>query len=581
MNVQLPNKALSALSILALVSLSLPTVSAQTVPPAVQVIDNASANGFTKTRTWYATNDSASYAGKYLYAPIGASTTKATWTFTNLTPGRYNVSVTYRPRSYFSTNAEFRVFDGGIGGYDLGATTVNQTVRASGDIDGTPWQALGVPGGHFAILMNSLSVTLSANSSARVQADAVRIERIGELSDSELLRNFARSQASIVPTSSGGEGEGPAVSQIDVLALYTDDLLDAQFHSSVIEFQTWVRRAFDCNPSTDTGCTVINGIPITVNGIMQASGVPVKFVVKNIMKSPVNDIPENVDTFTKSLDVSPEMNAARVAAGADVTVAFTKFMNINPQGYSGYPVLSEGLTLDQLAAEPNKNSRSAYVMSSNYRAISVIRLPGNIYGALTLVHELGHLLGSGHENYGTERAGLEPSARGYVVNGQFKTLDVAVYGDGIVTQSCPLGCSLIPIFSNPRLALQSNGTTQPLGTAAADNVSTMSKMAPIVATYSERTPIQNYRLINPENCLDKDGDGIVAPIDSLRVINYLNDGSETNVFVITNMRSVLFNSGFLDSNGDGVITPMDSLWIINHLNDPTNPAFTPATVCPR
>ncbi len=58
---------------------------------------------------------------------------------------------------------------------------------------------------------------------------------------------------------------------------------------------------------------------------------------------------------------------------------------------------------------------------------------------------------------------------------------------------------------------------------------------------------------------DTNGDGVVAPLDALQVINDLNSYGSRNV-------SAAIPSNPLDVNGDGVIAPIDVLVIINDLN---------------
>jgi len=72
---------------------------------------------------------------------------------------------------------------------------------------------------------------------------------------------------------------------------------------------------------------------------------------------------------------------------------------------------------------------------------------------------------------------------------------------------------------------------------------------------SPATPHQN-----PVNKFDVDGDGIVAPIDALFIVNHLN----------LNLPAVLppinTTSVFLDVSGDNFVSPIDFLLIINWLN---------------
>ncbi|GIW98278.1 MAG: hypothetical protein KatS3mg111_1611 [Pirellulaceae bacterium] len=63
---------------------------------------------------------------------------------------------------------------------------------------------------------------------------------------------------------------------------------------------------------------------------------------------------------------------------------------------------------------------------------------------------------------------------------------------------------------------------------------------------------------------DVDGDGIVAPIDALLVINELNRHGGRQLPLTPERVDEAF--GFLDTNGDNYVAPVDALIVINHLN---------------
>lgn len=571
-------QSIGALSVVALLSSTLPTVIAETVPSTVQILDNASTTGFTKTGTWYTASDSASYAGNYLYTFSGPSTTKAVWTFTNLTPGQYKVSVTYRPKSYFSTKAEFRVFDGGVTGKDLGVTTVNETIRASsGDIDGTPWQTLGTPGGHFAVLMNSLSVTLSANASAWVQADAVRIERIGELTDVEQM-SYAR-EYSLINNASAPEGED-TTSTINVLTVVTQEAIDL-YDGDTKNLTESIIRFFDCNPNTDSYCQRILGNPLSVNAIMKASGVRAKFQIVGFHKigSVMNN---NIRKINADAAANEEIDTIRRNTNADIVVVFTGPVTIenninNILGTSFGAVYPKG-NLDTIIGSNNPWNYTSQSMIAESAFVS-IHLNHKYDGVTVLTHEIGHILGSGHEvNAGD---GAEKSAHALIIDGVIQTIDTATRDQDVGSATCPKGCPAVPIFSNPNLSIRLSPEGAPiiLGIPdVADNVRTMNKVAPLVAQYHTRPSLSFF---NKDNCFDKDNDGFVTPRDALVVINYLNSSLEKELSKLTEKRKVFFEKGLVDTNNDGWIAPNDALKVINYINNPTNPAFSPETVCPH
>ena len=104
----------------------------------------------------------------------------ASWTFDGLTPGVYRVSATWAASPVRATDAPFTVFDGAN---PLATVDVNQQLAPSGvpgvNNLGVSWQDLG--NDLFRITSSTLKVELSNDANGYVMADAVRIERIGEL----------------------------------------------------------------------------------------------------------------------------------------------------------------------------------------------------------------------------------------------------------------------------------------------------------------------------------------------------------------------------------------------------------------
>ncbi len=74
---------------------------------------------------------------------------------------------------------------------------------------------------------------------------------------------------------------------------------------------------------------------------------------------------------------------------------------------------------------------------------------------------------------------------------------------------------------------------------------------------------------NTSNPLDTNGDGLVSPIDALRVINELNRAgarllsSET---VVRQISAPAADAVMVDTTGDGFLSPIDALRVIRHLN---------------
>ena len=68
-------------------------------------------------------------------------------------------------------------------------------------------------------------------------------------------------------------------------------------------------------------------------------------------------------------------------------------------------------------------------------------------------------------------------------------------------------------------------------------------------------PIAPTNLLQPA---DVSGDGVVAPIDALMVINSMRSAAAEG-------ESLSASAGMVDVNGDGELTPIDALLVINHI----------------
>ena len=98
---------------------------------------------------------------------------KATWEFTALEPGWYEVLVTFPNEGNQASNAPYTVYGGATA---KGTVTVDQRVDPSGAIfEGSRWESLG----SFSITGDTLRVELSDNANGNIVADAVRIVPTG------------------------------------------------------------------------------------------------------------------------------------------------------------------------------------------------------------------------------------------------------------------------------------------------------------------------------------------------------------------------------------------------------------------
>jgi hypothetical protein len=141
---------------------------------AVSIIDDSSTAGYTNSGSWlYWTN--SGYLGNVHEATAETGADVSTWTFNNVLPGQYRVSVTWAAWSDRATNAPYTVLDGTT---SLGTFAVNQKVAPVGfDDAGGTWQDLG----NFQVRNGTLVVKLSDAANGYVIADAVRLEYLGPL----------------------------------------------------------------------------------------------------------------------------------------------------------------------------------------------------------------------------------------------------------------------------------------------------------------------------------------------------------------------------------------------------------------
>jgi glucose/arabinose dehydrogenase len=138
-------------------------------PPEPEIINNGDAE-FSLVGEWIL-HAGQGYGDTVHYAAAGTGSALARWTF-DVTPGQYQVAVTWSPHSNRATNAPYRVLNGGA---SLGTFSINQELAPNDfTAHGVGWQLLG----EFTITGSSLVVELSNNANEYVIADAVRILRV-------------------------------------------------------------------------------------------------------------------------------------------------------------------------------------------------------------------------------------------------------------------------------------------------------------------------------------------------------------------------------------------------------------------
>jgi uncharacterized protein (DUF2141 family) len=157
------------------------TVALQGTLVSAQTIDDGDA-GFTTTGAW--TLYPTGYQSDLRYAQPGDGSALAKWSFSGLGPGRYRVLVTWPFSSAYASSAPFTVRWPSSNGKTLSATLpVNQASTPTDvQINGAGWAQLG---GSYMVYGSTLDVQVTNAAGAVVVADAVRVERLGDLSSSD------------------------------------------------------------------------------------------------------------------------------------------------------------------------------------------------------------------------------------------------------------------------------------------------------------------------------------------------------------------------------------------------------------
>ena len=159
-----------------------PVVSATTPPSSAtfsQIIDNGGV-GYSLIGSWltYSGSVPGKYGGDYNYISGGTGSNVATWSFTGLRRGMYQVSVSWAYNGSHTTSANYKAYSGNSLQVNQ---TKNQTISAASDYveNGIPFENLG---GTFVVSGGSLTVTLDdSQASGFAIADAVRIELVSEI----------------------------------------------------------------------------------------------------------------------------------------------------------------------------------------------------------------------------------------------------------------------------------------------------------------------------------------------------------------------------------------------------------------
>jgi hypothetical protein len=139
------------------------------LPPPI-IIDDGDA-GYSDTGAWQLNASSQAYNGDFRVHSLGDGSAAASWQFTDLTPGNYEISATWTGGPNRAANAPYFAFDSD-GTTLLATALVNQQVSPDDFLDAAhAWEVLGV----VTVTGSSLTVELSNAANGFVAADAIRI----------------------------------------------------------------------------------------------------------------------------------------------------------------------------------------------------------------------------------------------------------------------------------------------------------------------------------------------------------------------------------------------------------------------
>ena len=143
------------------------------LPPAIEQIIDDGTTGYAETGSWTTHVYFEGYQGDYRYAAAGNGNATASFTFSGLAPGSYQLFTRWVPSGNRATNTPFTIADGAT---VLSTQQINQQLTFNdATAAGVLWKSLGT----FTISSGTARVSLSNNANNFVIADAVRIVSAG------------------------------------------------------------------------------------------------------------------------------------------------------------------------------------------------------------------------------------------------------------------------------------------------------------------------------------------------------------------------------------------------------------------
>ena len=277
------------------------------------------------------------------------------------------------------------------------------------------------------------------------------------------LREAAAAQVSAgaqVAQSAVAMGAPPtSTNTIDVVIGYTAGFRAAQGSASIAQ----TRLVFLMQVGNQ-GLTNSN-----VNGYLRLVGTTeVAYTDSNSNQTALQELTGSTGSANVTIPASlTPLRTLRDTQGADVALLVRDFLQPESQGCGiAWLIGANGATVS-----PTNDAKWGYGVVADGDDAGT---DGNSYfcAVESLVHEVGHLLGSAHDQAHSTSAGRFPYSYGYK-NDTAAFFDIMAYGDEGQTQ--------IRIFSNPNITTCANNL--PCGTATADNARSLNQTIPVVAQF--------------------------------------------------------------------------------------------------
>ena len=300
--------------------------------PLISILDDGEA-GYSASGGW-TTYTGVGTQGDFAYKVVGSGMNTATWTLSGLAPGRYQVAVTWQSYTNRAMDARYTVLDGATA---LGTVTVDQRQNPVGLVEnGVLWQDVGV----YQLVGDTLVVRLSdlaGPSGSYVIADAVRVERVGELPTGPEIQ--VRMGGGEVLDGTGSVGFGTTVVGTPVSQTITVSNVGA------VDLQLGTI-------TLPTGYSLVTGFGTTV----VVPGQTTNFVVQldagavgtytGVLSFDSNDADENPFDFSVSGTVSGALPLISILddgeAGYSASGGWTTYTGVGTQGDFAYKVVGSG-----------------------------------------------------------------------------------------------------------------------------------------------------------------------------------------------------------------------------------------------